>query len=51
MKIAVSIPDPVFAAVEQLATELGLSVDEIFTRAITNWLARHQEPMSDEEDW
>ena len=42
MKTEVSIPDPVFAAVEQLAAKLGVSLNEIYTRAVTDWLARHQ---------
>lgn len=42
MKTEVSIPDPIFAAVEQMAARLGLSLNEIYTRAVTDWLARHQ---------
>ena len=42
MKIEVSIPDPIFAAVEQLADKLGVSLNEVYTRAVTDWLARNQ---------
>ena len=44
MKTEVSLPDPVFAAVEQAAAKLGISPDEIYTRALTDWLVRQDEP-------
>lgn len=49
MKTEVSIPDPIFAAVEQLAAKLGVSLNEIYTRAVSDWLARHQEQKQKQE--
>lgn len=38
MKIAVSVPDPVFEAAEALARELKLSRSELYARALTAYL-------------
>lgn len=42
MRTEISIPDPIFTAVEQLAAKLGISLNEIYTSAVTDWLARQQ---------
>ena len=49
MRTEVSIPDPIFAAVEQLAAKLGVSLNEAYTRAVTDWLARHQQQKQEPE--
>ena len=41
MKTAISIPDPVYADAEQLAHRLGKSRSELYTDALTEYLARH----------
>jgi antitoxin MazE6 len=41
MKVAVSIPDEVFAETEDLAKRLGTSRSEIYSRALKEFLGRH----------
>jgi predicted transcriptional regulator len=41
MKVAVSIPDEVFAETEELAKRLGTSRSEIYSRALREFLGRH----------
>lgn len=41
MKIAVSIPDQVFAQAESLARQLNSSRSEIYSRALCEFLGRH----------
>ncbi len=41
MKVAVSIPDEVFAETEELAKRLGTSRSEIYSRALSEFLGRH----------
>jgi metal-responsive CopG/Arc/MetJ family transcriptional regulator len=41
MKVAVSIPDEVFAETESLAKELNASRSEIYSRALREFLGRH----------
>ncbi len=43
MKTAISIPDPLFQAAEQLAAKMGLSRSELYRRAVTRYLASHSE--------
>lgn len=38
MKIAISVPDPVFEAAEVLARELRVSRSELYTRALAAYL-------------
>lgn len=38
MKIAISVPDPVFAAAEALARELNVSRSELYSRALAAYL-------------
>lgn len=39
MKTAISIPNPIFEAAEQLAKELGISRSELYTTAIATYIA------------
>jgi metal-responsive CopG/Arc/MetJ family transcriptional regulator len=41
MKVAVSIPDPVFSEAEALARRLGASRSEIYARALNAFVATH----------
>jgi antitoxin MazE6 len=41
MKVAVSIPDEVFAEAESLAKQLKASRSEIYSRALGEFLGRH----------
>ena len=41
MKTAVSVPDAVFAAAEELAQEMGVSRSGLYARALAEYLARH----------
>lgn len=43
MKTAVSVPDNVFRAVERLAQRLGLSRSGLYSRALREFLARHDD--------
>jgi metal-responsive CopG/Arc/MetJ family transcriptional regulator len=38
MKTAVSIPDPVFNAAEELAAHLGVSRSQLYSRALSEYL-------------
>ena len=42
MKTAVSLPDPVFAAAEQLARRLRLSRSQLYAEAIRRFVAEHR---------
>jgi metal-responsive CopG/Arc/MetJ family transcriptional regulator len=42
MKTAISIPDDVFAAAEQLARRQGLSRSALYRRAVERYLAEHE---------
>ncbi|MEM7111612.1 MAG: hypothetical protein AAF614_04220 [Chloroflexota bacterium] len=39
MKTAISIPDTIFEAAEQLATRLGVSRSELYATAVSEYLA------------
>ena len=41
MKVAVSIPDPVFAEAESLAKRLNASRSEVYSRALKEFVGRH----------
>lgn len=41
MKIAVSIPDPIFAEAEGLAKQLKLSRSKVYARALGEFVANH----------
>ncbi len=40
MKVAISLPDPVFAAAEQLAKELRVPRSQLYAEAISQYLDR-----------
>ena len=42
MKTAVSLPDPVFEAAEQLARRLRMSRSQLYAKAIQHFLAEHR---------
>ena len=42
MKTAISIPDPVFKAAEQLAKRLGKSRSSLYTEAVSSYIGEHQ---------
>jgi metal-responsive CopG/Arc/MetJ family transcriptional regulator len=42
MKTAISIPDPVFERAERLAARLHKSRSQLFTDAVSEYLARHE---------
>jgi hypothetical protein len=43
MKTAISIPDPLFAAAEAAARQLGLSRSALYARALRRYLLRHRQ--------
>lgn len=43
MKTAISIPDPLFQAAEQLAKRMRISRSELFQRAVQAFLREHQD--------
>jgi predicted transcriptional regulator len=43
MKTAISIPDHVFEAAEQLARRLGKSRSELYSAAVASYLERHRQ--------
>lgn len=49
VKTAVSIPDPVFAAAEELADRLGVSRSQLYTRALSDLLEQRREDWVTEE--
>lgn len=42
MKTAISVPDPIFEAAEELAQRLGLSRSELYATAVAQFLAQYQ---------
>lgn len=42
MKTAISIPDKVFESAERLANRLGQSRSQLYTKALSSYLVRHQ---------
>lgn len=42
MKTTISIPKPIFEEAEELAQRLGLSRSELYTTAVTQFLAQHR---------
>ena len=49
MRTAISIPDPLFRAAEELARETGRSRDDLFAEALSEYVARRAPRASDEE--
>ena len=42
MKTDISIPNPIYRSAEKLAKELGISLSELFTAALTAYLSEHE---------
>ena len=42
MKTAISIPDPIFQAAENMAHHLGVSRSELFSTAISEYMNNHK---------
>ncbi len=42
MKTAISIPDPVFNSAELIAKKLNISRSELYTKAVSEYLSKHQ---------
>lgn len=42
MKTAISVPDPIFAAAERLAQQLGISRSELYATAVADFIRIHQ---------
>ena len=42
MKTAISVPDPIFEAAEQLAHQLGISRSELYSTAVSDFIKAHQ---------
>lgn len=42
MKTAISIPDPIFEAAESLASSLGISRSELFTKAVADFIKQEK---------
>jgi hypothetical protein len=45
MKTAISIPDGVFRSAEQLATRLGVSRSQLYSKAVTELLDKHRDDL------
>lgn len=43
MKVAISLPDPVFSAAEQLAHRLKVSRSQLYAQAIQEYLSKRQD--------
>jgi predicted transcriptional regulator len=43
MKTAISVPDPVFEAADDLAKQLGMSRSQLYTTAVSQFLEAHQD--------
>ena len=49
MKTDISIPNPIYRSAEKLAKELDISLSELFTAALTVYLAEHEKKYVSEE--
>ena len=43
MKTAISIPDPIYEAAEQLAHQLGVTRSDLYARAVASFVKAYQE--------
>lgn len=43
MKMAISVPDDLFEAAEDLAKELGVSRSQLYARAVAEYIAQHRD--------
>lgn len=49
MKVAISLPDPVFSAAEKLAQRLRVSRSQLYAEAIEEYLGKRQDSMVTEQ--
>ncbi|MDZ7780356.1 MAG: ribbon-helix-helix protein, CopG family [Gemmatimonadota bacterium] len=42
MKIAISVPDEIYEAADEVADRLGLSRSELYARAVAEYVAKHR---------
>ena len=42
MKTAISVPDEVFEAADELASEMGVSRSELYSTAVAEYVAKHR---------
>lgn len=49
MKVAISLPDPVFSAAEKLARRLRVSRSHLYAKALEQYLAERQESLVTEQ--
>ena len=49
MKVAISLPDPVFSAAERLAARMRVSRSQLYAQALEEYLARRQDAMVTEQ--
>jgi len=47
MKADISIPNPISEAAEQLARKLGMTLSELYTAAISAFMASHQSDITE----
>jgi metal-responsive CopG/Arc/MetJ family transcriptional regulator len=45
MKVAISLPDPVFAVAEKLAQRLRMSRSQLYAQALEEYLSRRQDSL------
>lgn len=49
MKVAISLPDPVFSAAEKLASRLRVSRSQLYAQAIEEYLSKRQDALVTEQ--
>jgi metal-responsive CopG/Arc/MetJ family transcriptional regulator len=49
MKVAISLPDPVFSAAEELAGRLRVSRSQLYAQAIAEYLGKRQDSLVTEQ--
>lgn len=49
MKTAISIPDPIFEAADNLARQLGLSRSELYSTAVAAFVEQHRDDQITEQ--
>ena len=49
MKVAISLPDPVFSAAEKLALRLRVSRSQLYAQAIQEYLGKRQDSLVTEQ--
>ena len=45
MKVAISLPDPIFSAAEQLAKKLHVSRSQLYAQALEEYLDKRHDPV------